>query len=67
MLTGDPAQDWIDVICTIYKMIAERDQSMAFQESGPAGDRTRIHPRRRYEAIIQFRRRQEVRIHPERR
>ena len=63
--TGDPAQDWIDVFCTRYKMIAERDQSRAFQESGPAGDRTRIQPRRRPEAIIQPRRHQEVRIHPE--
>ena len=67
VLTGDPAQDWIDVLCTIYKMIAEWDESRAFQESGSAGDRTRIQPRRRYEAIIQFRRHQEVRIHPERR
>ena len=63
--TGDPAQDWIDVFCTRYKMIGDRDQSKAFQESSPAGARTRIQPRRRSEAIIQPRRHQEVRIHPE--
>ena len=54
--TSDPAQDWIDVFCTRYKMIADRDQSRAFQESSPAGARTRIQPRRRSEAIIQPRR-----------
>ena len=45
--TGDPAQDWIDVFCTRYKMIAERDQSRAFQEFGPADDKSRIQSRRR--------------------